>query len=227
MRSHSGACHLCSPQAWPVIPSEVISSKDLNYLRESRIEAGNADERRRVSGGWSALDIKTKMALIPIQPNFYYPPPAQMANSRSISLNCPVLHCTTKFKTERAKDCLRVHLQNSKDKDHKDIYIARYSEHQKSATIYTCPTCRRTFEKKSRLKRHNESVRKYSPESRLRVINILGHWDRYSKSRCPKCYKALKYPLSEHLNRERCKAQSGPTKSLATSKLPSWEWLTI
>ena len=74
-------------------------------------------------------------------------------------LNCPILHCRRKSKTERAKDCLRVHLQYSKDEDHKDIYIPRYSETQRaSATVYACSICRRTFEKKSGLNRHYESI---------------------------------------------------------------------
>ncbi len=99
--------------------------------------------------------------------------PAQMASSRSISLKCPVPLCTRQFKTNRAKDCLRVHLRYSKDEDHKDIYIARYSDHQRTnAAIYPCPICRQTFEKPSGLKRHYVSIRKYSLESRLRVVNI-------------------------------------------------------
>ncbi len=111
------------------------------------------------------------MALVPVQPNFYLTS-AHMASSHSMALNCPVPRCTRQFKTERAKDCLRVHLRYSKDEDHKDIYVARYSDHQRTrVTFYTCSNCRQTFEKKSRLTRH-KSIRKYSLESRWRVVNV-------------------------------------------------------
>lgn len=86
----------------------------------------------------------------------------KMTSSHSICLSCPVPQCTRQFTTERAKDCLRVHLRYSKDKDHNDIYIARYSDHQKKSTsVYTCPICPQAFAKKSRLKRHYEGLRKY------------------------------------------------------------------
>ncbi|KAL2047625.1 hypothetical protein N7G274_000667, partial [Stereocaulon virgatum] len=41
---------------------------------------------------------------------------------------------------------------------------------------------------------------------------------RNSTSRCPKCYKTFKYPLSDHLNRGRCKAKPGLQKSSSTAR---------
>ena len=104
------------------------------------------DQGRRVSGGWSALSTKP-----------------QTERCRQL-----------RTKVRPNPDLLVViHLRYSKDEDHKDIYIARYSDHQRiSAAIYPCPICRQTFEKPSGLKRHYVSIRKYSLESRLRFVNI-------------------------------------------------------
>lgn len=95
-----------------------------------------------------------------------------MASSHSIALNCPVPLCTKPFKTERATDCLRTHLRHSKDEDHKAIYVATYSDRQRTGvTFYTCSKCSLTFTEKSRLTRH-ESIRKYSLEMTWRVVNV-------------------------------------------------------
>ncbi|KAL2048928.1 hypothetical protein ABVK25_010781 [Lepraria finkii] len=121
-----------------------------------------------------------------------------MVTPAHMALECPVSHCKRHFNTNRAPDCLRNHLRDAKDEDHQHIYAARYPNAYYS-TVYTCPICTKTFKDNSKLKRHNQGL----------------HQDNYSKSRCPKCNKILKYPLKEHISRNRCKGIWGSKKSLS------------
>ena len=172
---------------------------------------------------------------------------AQMASSNSISLSCPVSHCARIFTTERAKDCLRAHLQRSKEKDHQAMYITKYSDRQGTygALLPIVPPAKDEDHQDIYITMYSnyqgtsstwylcsvcrqpfdikwKSMRKHSLESRLQVVNARNVKDRSSaESRCPECYKIFKYPLSEHLKRGRCRARSGSLRFTSTSKLPS------